>query len=110
MNASVLETLSNQWDDLLKQGQVMTFRKGQVIFYEGHQLYGIFVLQEGDVKFSQREEPAVDSHRSLFRDEDVIGMDLFFNEAPSCCTCTAAKDCRVTLLSKTQLLPFFSLL
>ena len=105
----------DEWKHLLKDGQPFSFKKGQVLFYEGHHPYGLFVLQSGDVKFSKEEEEGfpleegdrcqgcMEEHSPVLSKGRVLGLTPFFEGAPYCCTCTAKEDCRGIFISKTQL-------
>ncbi len=88
---------------LLKSGQPFSFKKGQVLFYEGHSPYGLFVLQSGDVKFSSPCQGCLEEHSPMLQKEKVLGLKPFFEGTPYCCTCTAKKNCHGIFVSKTQL-------
>lgn len=107
MKAAIIQSISRSWKELIKEGQSLTFRKGQVLVYEGHSPYGIFVVHSGKIKFSEGGTPCVIEHVWESPDGKVVGLHHFFEQTPFCCTCTATQNCQVIFISKTQLLPFF---
>lgn len=104
MNETIFSSLKSHWDRLLQEGQKVSFRKGQVLFYEGHSPYGIFVVKSGKVRFSRGDHPCTLDHFWQSPRGKVIGVD-HFPETPFCCTCTAVNDCQMLFISKTQLAP-----
>ncbi|MDO8462547.1 MAG: cyclic nucleotide-binding domain-containing protein [Deltaproteobacteria bacterium] len=103
----VLSSLKEHWDHLLKEGQELSFRKGQALFYEGHVPYGIFVLRSGKVQFVRGDDSCGEEpHLVQASKGKIIGLSHFFEESPFCCTCVALSDCKLTFISKTQLHPF----
>jgi len=106
MKGKNLPFLKEHWDDLLKQGQKLSFHKDQFLCYEGHEPYGIFVLWSGKVDFSQGETSCEEPHLCSFSQGKVIGLHHFFSKTPFCCSCVAVTYCQITFISKTQLLPY----
>lgn len=102
---SFLSALKEQWSQLLCEGQELTFKEGQVLFYEGHIAYGLFVLQSGHLRFMHGKRACKEDHLLSFPEGQVITPHHFSEGTPYYCTCTAASDCRLVFLSKTQLLP-----
>ena len=97
--------LRSHWSELLKEGQPLTFRKGQSLLYEGHTPYGIFVLQSGRVRFIKGSASCnAAEHLCPAPQGKVIGLHHFFSETPFCCSCNAETDCRLVFISKTQLM------
>ncbi|MDO8519158.1 MAG: cyclic nucleotide-binding domain-containing protein [Deltaproteobacteria bacterium] len=81
------------------------FHKGQSIFYEGHNPYGIFVLSSGNVRFVSSQKCGTD-HVWQSPSGKVLGLKFFFEDRPYCCDCIAKGECEVVFISKTQLEPF----
>lgn len=107
MKESFLKKIKEHWDELLKEGQTLKFGKGQVLFYEGHNPYGLFVIKSGKVRFTKDGKLCRGNHLWLTSKGDVVGFDSFFDGVPYCCTCTS-QDCQVVFVSKTQLLPYMT--
>ena len=86
----------------------MAFGEGQVLFYDGHYPYGLFVILEGEVGFAKEGVPCSGDHFWESPRGRVIGLDSFVKGTSSCCTSRATRRCRVVFISKTQLLPFLA--
>ena len=104
----LLSALQTHWKELIKEGQVTQFHEGQVLFYEGHMPYGLFILLKGNVTFTKDGSPSPDDHRWSSPKGVIIGMEPFLNQSPYCCTGTAQQDCRAIFISKTLLAPLMS--
>jgi cAMP-binding proteins - catabolite gene activator and regulatory subunit of cAMP-dependent protein kinases len=109
MDENILAALMNQWEALFRAGQPLLFRKGQVFFYQGHHPCGLFVLREGRVDFSGDNCHREKEHQWDSPNGVALGLNPFFDDSPSCCTCTANENCQVIFISKTQLIPFLSI-
>lgn len=72
----------------------LEFRPGQVLFYEGHLPYGLFILLDGEVivDLSQRKKKIKPKH--------LLGVDAFLNNSSYSFTAKAATKCKVSFLSK----------
>ena len=106
MQEKTLASIRANLGELLKGGQKLTFRKGQVLFYEGHIPYGVFVIRSGSVNFEQGETPCKDEHLWVSTQGKVVGLRQVLDGTPSCCTSLATEDCETTFISKTLLLPY----
>ena len=104
MHEIISGSLKSHWEDLLKNGQSLVFKKNQVLFYEGHMPYGVFVLQSGRVHFDQAKNACHDNVNVI--PGQAMGVESFCRDEPYCCTCVADEDCKVVFLSKTQLMPY----
>ena len=104
MEERLTSRLARQWEKLLREGQELDFKKGQVLFYEGHAPYGVFVVGSGEVRFKRGERPCAGNHLWSSPSGKVLGLDHFFDDTPYCCTCLAATDCTMTFISKSQLM------
>ncbi|MFO1519835.1 MAG: cyclic nucleotide-binding domain-containing protein [bacterium] len=99
-------SLEKGWKELCQNSQEIDFKKGQVLFYEGHQPYGVFVLQSGELEFSQGGRHCNNEHYWSSHQGKAIGMKTFLKGSPYSCTCVALTDCRTLFITKTQLMPF----
>lgn len=105
MNEKIVSVLREHWGELLETSQDMAFSKGQVLFYEGHYPYGLFVLVSGSVSFSKGGVPCRNSHLWRSPKGEVIGVEALTSDLPSCCTSKATEDCAVIFIPKSRLLP-----
>ncbi len=107
MKEIFLKNVAKNWSDLLEGGQLLQFSRGQVLFYEGHYPYGLFVVQKGKVRFTKDGRLCRENHVWKAPEGRVVGAEAFFEEMPYCCTCTS-QDCEAIFISKTQLLPYLN--
>ena len=111
MKQETLSHLSKDWDKLILEGKKMAYKKGQVLFYEGHEPYGIFALDTGTVTFVRKTDQGEDvvdvlcgeAHTNSVSRWRVLGLSVLIDGTTYCCTCTASEDCKVVFISKTQL-------
>lgn len=106
MREKILSALARHLPLLIKEGEIIQFHQGQVIFYEDHEPYGIYQLRSGKIKITSEkktcslEEQILDTpHGKIF------GLFPLLRKLPSCCTGTAETDCEVIFFSKTLLQP-----
>ncbi len=102
MDLKKSSTTKKQWDRLIAKGQTLSFKKGQVLFYEGHHPYGIFLLQSGEVKFTKQDTPCLREHFFSLPQGKVIGLKPFLEGRAYSCTCTALMDCRMLFIPKSE--------
>jgi CRP-like cAMP-binding protein len=93
------------WVGLCSRGDRLNFKKGQVLIYEGHVPFGVFVLKNGAVSFSSLQGNCPQSHVQEGSEGQIIGFEELLGATPYCCTCTAESDCEVIFISKTLVLP-----
>jgi CRP-like cAMP-binding protein len=91
------------WDASVSEGQPIDFKRGQVLFYEGHIPYGVFVILSGHVSLVEGHSPCLHEHSRMSPQGLVFGLDAALEGIPSCCTCVADEDCRAVFVSKTLL-------
>ena len=72
----------------VKEGELLHFKKGQVLFYEGHLPFGFFLLNKGTVLPPPMEDK-------------TLGLLHLLSGTPYCSTCTAASDIEVLFFPKT---------
>ncbi len=106
MESASAEALREHWSDLIQRGEVLHFHPGQVLCYEDHAPYGLFVIKQGVVECQRGGKPCTESHFWQSPDgKQVIGIHHLAEGAILCCTCTATSDCEVLFLSKSEILP-----
>lgn len=103
MHPNFLSSLEGRWEGFCKKGQLLSFQKGQVLFYESHYPYGLFVLMKGRVSFSREGKPSGDDHKRPFSKGAALGLEALTQGDSYCCTCTAREDCQVLFISKALL-------
>lgn len=106
MKKWIISYLSTQWPNLIDQATQLHFRRGQILFYEDHQPYGLLVVFSGKIK--------LDCNKKRMRTEEIyqmpqgllIGIPPLLEISAYCCTGIALTDCEVIFISKTSLAPF----
>ncbi|KAB2842521.1 MAG: cyclic nucleotide-binding domain-containing protein [Roseovarius sp.] len=92
----------SQWNQALAQGQQLTFHRGQVLFYEGHLPYGVFLVRSGKVDVSSAGEICAAESWSAPQGK-IFGISHVVSGSPFCCTGVAATDCEVVFIPKSRL-------
>ncbi len=119
MTEDIVAKIEQHWEKLLGEGKSISFKSGQVLFYEGHSPYGVFVLQRGYVRLMKRgstdapdslghevaedDDHCREKHVHALKHGRVLGVAPFIHDQPYCCTCLAKDDCQAIFISKTQL-------
>ena len=91
-----------QWKQAISKGQALTFHRGQVLFYEGHLPYGVFLIRSGHVELSSCGENCAAESWST-PEGKIFGISHVLSGSPFCCTGTAAVDCEVVFIAKSEL-------
>ena len=86
----------NDVPDLVKIASNHFFKPGQVIFYEGHQPYGLFILVDGTVQFESNQKQPKKINGSA-----ILGINSFMNFKAYNGTVKAVTPCKVSFISKT---------
>ncbi|MCC7344059.1 MAG: cyclic nucleotide-binding domain-containing protein [Deltaproteobacteria bacterium] len=92
----------SQWSEAIAQGQALTFHRDQVLFYEGHMPYGVFLIRSGRVELSSGGK--ICAAESWFAPQGrIFGISHVVAGSPFCCTGVAAEDCQVIFIPKSRL-------
>lgn len=91
---------------LTGQGDRLHFAKGQFLFYQGHEPYGLFWLKKGVVvclkeKTGSRELECREPHDKL------LGLAHLLSETPYCASCRAEGNVEVVFLPKQVVFEFY---
>jgi len=106
MRDKIISALEDHLSSLSKQGELIKFHKGQVLFYEDHEPYGIYQVRSGKIKITSDKESCPIEEQLLDTTKGkIIGLYPLLQGVPSCCTGTAETDCEVIFISKTLLQP-----
>lgn len=96
-----IEKFDRQWKDFLSRGQVLNFKKGQVLFYEGHFPCGVFILLTGKVSILDKQGH---EHKEISLPlYQTLGIDLLLTAQPYSFTAMCQSDTSALFLSKTIL-------
>ena len=103
----ILKEVENHLEELLAKSGEMHYKKGQVIFYEGHYGYGFFVLREGDIALSRVtiqggiEDLTAPSKK-------IFGLFHLVTNTPHCATAHAVTNSIVSFVPKSTVLEFLT--
>lgn len=101
---TVLSELENQLPNLLSRGELIQFHRGQILFYQDHEPYGIYLIRSGKIKVSSNGENCEKSQVLNSSQGEIIGLDPLIQGTPFCCTGVAETECEVIFIPKTVLL------
>lgn len=84
------------------KGTPLSFEKDQILFYQGHLPFGIFLVEDGRIQHktltpSGREKIVGDS-----TNQDVIGLDDLLENKPYTFTAVTLTPSRVSFISRLQ--------
>lgn len=107
MNPLKLKTLNKEWKEFIFQNMpemnenisFHRFKKGQIIFYEGHIPYGLFILVSGNVQIISSKNNYQSDKRKIISNPAFLGTFAFKNKIPFSATLKALTDCDVYFLS-----------
>lgn len=81
----------------------LTFKKGQVIFNEGNQPYGLYCLKKGKVKISKLGDEGKEQIVRLARDASLVGYRSILNGTSYFATATAIDETEVCYIPKSMI-------
>jgi len=96
--------LEKKWDELKSEAHSLSFRKGQILFYEKHLPYGLFLMLRGDLQFRHRGKACSEKHFWNFRNYKILCLESFLNKTPYACNSLVLSDADFLFLSKTEFL------
>lgn len=98
--------VEKSWMDFLSAGQIIRFKKDQVIFYQGHNPCGVYILLSGSVFLVDQELTCPDPiPLPLYQ---TIGIDLILCNQPYALTAVCQSDAITLFLSKNILQDAFN--
>lgn len=77
------------------------YKKGDVIFEEGHNAHGIYCMNNGKVKISQLGDEGKEQILNLAKDGDILGYRSVLTNEPYSVTATAIEDSSVCHIPKS---------
>jgi DNA-binding response OmpR family regulator len=93
----------------LEERKVRSFKKNQVIYYEGDSANGIWVVLDGKVKTTKMAEDGRELMTGMFETDDFLGINILFSNNVYNDTATAISDCSLSNFPKAQFEEFISL-
>lgn len=80
------------------------YKKGQVIFYEGNHVNGLYCIYSGKVKLSKLGENGKEQIVRFAKSSDILGYRSLLSNEPYHATATALEDCWVCVIPGDKLL------
>lgn len=80
------------------------YKKGQVIFYEGNHVNGLYCIYDGMVKLSKLGENGKEQIVRFAKRSDILGYRSLLSDEPYQATATAMEDCWVCVIPKERFL------
>lgn len=77
-----------------------TYKKGQIIFNEGNNPYGLFCINRGKVKVFRTGQDGKDQIVRMTKDGDVIGYRALLNSEPYNASAVALEDCEICFIPR----------
>lgn len=92
-------------EEMIPLGGEMHFKKGHVLFYEGHKPLGLYVLTGGEIALSRL---LIDGKKEDLTNEskDIFGLYHLLTNTPHCAMAVAKSDVKTIFIPKSILLDF----
>jgi len=87
-----------------EEKDVMTFKKGDVIFEEGNTLNGVYCVKHGICKLSKLNPNGKEQIVRFIKGGDMLGYRSVLSEEPVTLTVTALKDMEACYIPKKEIL------
>lgn len=89
---------------LISKGSLIHFKKGQVLFYEGHLPCGFYLLKKGEVSLFHTCTNGPSKEDS--EQDRLLGLVHLLSNTPNCFTCRAEDNVQVIFFPKVLVLEF----
>ncbi|GAA4322161.1 response regulator [Mucilaginibacter gynuensis] len=98
-NAQGIEELKN----LIASRRVRQIKKKQILYYEGDQPQGLYLVLEGNIRTIKQAEDGRELMTGLFKAEDYLGINAVLTDDVYSETAEAADDSAVCILPKDMI-------
>jgi len=93
----------------LEERKVRTFKKNQVIYYEGDRANGVWVVLDGKVKVTKMAEDGRELMTGMFVSDQFLAINTLFSNGLFIDTATAVEESHLILFPKEQFEDFINL-
>ena len=101
----IFSDLSDNDLELLNRSKTTNqYKKKQIIFYEGHQIVGLYVIRTGRVKLFKTTPDGKQQILKIAREGEVLGYSSLFTDTPHNATAEAVADSDICFLDKARFL------
>ena len=99
----ILSSLSKQDQELFfNQTDILTFKKGKLIFYESGIPTGVFLIESGKAKIYKTGLDGKDQIFYIYKSGDLLGYHALLCNEQYEDSCEALEDCTIRFVSKTN--------
>lgn len=84
--------------------EMMSFRRGQVIFAQGDASDAVFVIQTGHVRLSRRSRSGKEATLDILGTEDFIGKDAIAGKLLRTASASALTPCQILRIEKNAMM------
>jgi CRP/FNR family transcriptional regulator, cyclic AMP receptor protein len=84
--------------------EMMSFRKGRMIFAQGDACDAVFVIQSGNVRLSARSQGGKEATLDILGDEDFVGKDSIAGQPIRTASAIALTDCQLLRIEKKAMM------
>lgn len=99
----ILSSLSLMDQELfIQHGELLTFKKKKLIFYEGGIPTGAFLIEEGRAKIYKTGLEGKDQIFYVYKMGDLLGYHALLCDEPYEDSCEALEDCKIRFISKNK--------
>lgn len=102
---TLIEKVLGHLPQLTAHAGEVHYKKGQVLFYEGHYPCGLFVLQSGEIWFSKISLWGKTEERKS-GEKNLLGVHHLITNTPHCITAQAKTNVVVLFIPKATVLDF----
>ncbi len=88
---------------IIEERKTRTFKKNQVIYYEGDKGNGLYLLVSGKVKCIKLAEDGRELMTGIYSADDYLGINAMLSNEPYADTATTLEDSLLCLIPKEQL-------
>jgi CRP/FNR family cyclic AMP-dependent transcriptional regulator len=84
--------------------EMMSFRKGQIIFAQGDASDAVFVIQSGNVRLSARSQRGKEATLDILGDKDFVGKDSIAGQPIRTASAIALTNCQLLRIERTAMM------
>lgn len=101
----IFSDLSKEELNLLDQCKTSnTYKKKQIIFYEGNPVVGVYCIRSGKIKLFKTSVTGKQQIIKIAKKGDILGHSSLFLEAPQAATAEVLEDAEICFLDRSRFL------
>lgn len=95
------QLIKTQLAEVVQAEERLNYKKDQIIFYQGHQPYGLYVIRKGRVLLRRHEGHEEVLSESMLGPGDYLGLQAFLRDEIYRETAIATDDVELSFFSKS---------